>query len=212
MGVGRTGGDRTDRRRRAEWLSRSAIPAVTVRCCGLRIAIVLAIGLGLGPGSLIMASPAAANATPVRTFTEWTLYSAKGAQPICFLATSPAETKPAGVERQKALLYVSAWPRDGVRSEVSVKLGFNVKRGNEPILSVMPAGQSTTALATFKLIVNDDRAFVADATQELKLIDAMKKGSRLIVQATPDKGAAVTDTYSLAGITAGLQALTAGCP
>lgn len=170
-------------------------------------ALVLAcLAFGLTPGEPHVSAQAA---TTVRTFSGWTLYSATGQQQICFLASPPAETQPAGIKRDAALLYISAWPKDGVRSEVSVKLGFPARKASEPIASVTGAG---AAPASFRMFVKDDRAFVADATQELKLIEAMKKGSRLVVQATSERGTAVTDTYSLTGISAGLQALASGCP
>ncbi len=146
-------------------------------------------------------------ASVVNKFNDWALYSNTAGAQICFLVGTAAPSETAGLKRAPPLMYISAWPKDGVKSEVSVKLGFTAKKGSEPTIAI------TGALsATFKLFVKDDRAFVADATQELKLIEAMKKGSKLTVQSLPDSGAPVTDTYSLAGVTNALQALAAGCP
>jgi invasion protein IalB len=155
---------------------------------------------------LLAATPASA-ARIVNTFNDWTLYTEANAQQVCFLAGLPGVTEPAGLKRDPALLYVSAWPKDGVKAEISVKLGFPAKKASEPVITIQGA-----ATGTFKLFVKDDRAYVADATQELKLLEAMKKGSKLIVQATSERGTAVVDTYSLAGITAALTALAGGCP
>ena len=147
-------------------------------------------------------------ATVVGTFADWTLYSNDDASgKICFLASAPAATEPANLKRDPALLYISAWPKDGVKSEVSVKLGFPVKKSPDPT-----AGVVGPATASFKLFAKDDRVYVADATLELKLLETMKKASKLTVQATSERGTAVTDTYSLNGLTAALQAFTAGCP
>lgn len=146
----------------------------------------------------------------VSKFNDWTLFSNADKVKICFLAAAPSVTEPAGLTRDAALFYISAWPADGVKSELSVKLGFPVKKGGEPAVTVTGASVPGGS-ASFKLFVKDDRAFVADATSELKLLDAMKKGSKLTVQAISERGTAVTDTYALAGITAALQALGAGC-
>lgn len=173
----------------------------------IRAFVLACLACGLTAGEPRVSAQAA---TTVRTFSGWTLYSATGQQQICFLASPPAESQPSGIKRDAALLYISAWPKDGVRSEVSVKLGFPARKASEPIASVSGAGGA--APASFRMFVKDDRAFVADATQELKLIEAMKKGSRLVVQATSERGTAVTDTYSLTGLSAGLQALASGCP
>lgn len=157
---------------------------------------------------LSLSADGSAAATIVNKFNDWTLYSnTDAAGKICFLASAPAATEPAGINRDAALLYISAWPKDGVKSEVSIKLGFPARKASDPV-----AGVSGAIAATFKLFVKDDRAYVLDATQELKLLEAMKKGSKLTIQAVSERGTTVTDTYSLTGISAALQALAGGCP
>lgn len=147
-------------------------------------------------------------ATVVGTFNDWTLYSnADDAGKICFLASPPASTEPANLKRDPALLYISSWPKDGVKSEVSIKLGFPAKKSPDPVAAIVGP-----APASFKLFPKDDRVYVSDSTQELKLLDAMKKGSKLTVQAISERGTTVTDTYSLNGISAALQAFAGGCP
>lgn len=158
----------------------------------------------------VLASTSAHAATVVGTYSGWTLYANDDATgKICFIASPPAATEPASLKRDPALLYISAWPKDGVKSEVSIKLGFPVKKIPDPAANIIgPA----PAPAAFKLFAKDDRVYVSDATQELKLLEAMKKGSKLTVQATSERGTAVTDTYSLAGLAAALAGLAAGCP
>lgn len=153
-------------------------------------------------------APHASAATVINKFNDWTLYSNTDATgKLCFLTSLPVATEPVGIKRDLALFYISAWLKDGVKSEISIKLGFPGKKASEPV-----AGITGAAAASFKLFVKDDRAYVADATQELKLLEAMKKGSKLTVQAISERGTTVTDTYSLAGIATALQALAAGCP
>lgn len=155
-----------------------------------------------------LSAPQTQAATLVGTYNDWTLYSNAGdAGTICFLASPPAATEPAGLKRDPALLYISAWPKDGVKSEISIKLGFPAKKSPDPV-----AGIIGSAPASFKLFAKDDRAYVSDSTQELKLLEAMKKGSKLTVQAVSERGTTVTDTYSLNGFTAALQAFNGGCP
>ncbi len=179
---------------------------MTVRDRGTGTVQRASLGLAL---ALSLAPPASA-ADVVNKFNDWTLYSNTDKIKICFLASPVSATEPSGLTRDPALFYVSAWPTDGVKSEISVKLGFPAKKGAEPVLTVSGANVPGGS-AVFKLFVKDDRAYVSDATSELKLLDGMKKGSKLTVQATSERGTAVTDTYSLAGITAALQALAGGC-
>jgi hypothetical protein len=138
-------------------------------------------------------------------FGDWKTHLSDGpADKICFAATEPKGKEPAGANRAKTLFYVSAWPKEGVKSEISVKLGYPIKAGSDVVVTV---GKDA-----FKLFAKDERAFVDDPTDELKLIEAMKKGSKMIVQATSEKGTATTDTYSLAGLAQALQAMAASCP
>ena len=156
--------------------------------------------------AVLLVSPAAAEGTMIAgKFGDWALHvNESGATKICFAAAEPKEKSPNGVTRAPALFYISAWPKDGVKSEVSIKLGYPIQAKGNVTVSV---GKDA-----FKLFAKDERAFVADATEELKLIEAMKKGSTMTVQATSERGTATTDTYSLAGLGQALQAMSASCP
>jgi invasion protein IalB len=153
---------------------------------------------------LFMPGPAIAQ-TAIETgrFGDWSFNVAEGDHKLCFAATQPKEKEPAAANRAKVLLYISAWPKEGVKSEVSVKLGYPIKPGSDVTITI---GNDA-----FKLFAKDERAFVADPTEELKLIEAMKKGSKLLVQASSERGTATSDTYSLSGLSQALQALATSC-
>lgn len=136
---------------------------------------------------------------------DWLIHRNAGDGPkICFAATLPKTKEPAGANRAKIVLYVSAWPKEGVKSEVSVKLGYRIKPDSPVTVTV--------GTESFQLFADDDRAYVANATEELKLIEAMKKGSKLVVQAMSTRGTQTTDTYSLNGLGQALQAVATACP
>lgn len=157
---------------------------------------------------LTTASPitaAAQGAVETGRHGAWIMHqSADAASKSCFAAAQPTAKEPAGANRGRTLLYVTAWPKEGVKAEVSIKLGYPIKAGSDITVTV---GNDA-----FALFPNEERAYVADATEELKLIEAMRKGSKLTVQATSERGTATTDTYSLSGLSQALQALAAGCP
>ncbi len=156
-------------------------------------------------GATVLAATAAAqSASPVDKFGDWTMYAAEaGGSKICFVSAQPSDIKPEGAKRDPIYFYVSAWPKEGVKSEVSIRLGYPLKKGSQPTASIGPQA--------FKLFVKDDKAFVSDPTAELKLIEAMKKGSKLLVEAVSERGTATSDIYSLAGFEKALQALAAKC-
>lgn len=147
----------------------------------------------------------AQGANKLGAYGNWSLNATPdAANKTCFAATSPTTKEPAGANRAPVVLYISAWPKEGVKSEISLKLGYKIKTGSDVVVTI--------GTATYTLFGKDDRAFVADPTQELKLLDEMKKGSKLQVQATSERGTATTDTYSLAGLSQALKALAQSCP
>jgi invasion protein IalB len=144
-------------------------------------------------------------AEPTNTFSDWVLEtSGEGANKVCFIATTAKQLGAGPAKRSVSVLYISAWPKDGIKSEISIKLGFTAKAAAGAKVSI--------GKEAFKLFINDERAFVADATQELKLVEAMKKGAKLMVEATAQGGGQVIDTYSLSGLGQALQAQAAACP
>lgn len=153
---------------------------------------------------LASAAVAAESVTKLDTISDWTLY-ADDVKPhkFCFVSSEPKSTDPADTARDAPRAYVSAWPKDGIKAELSFRLGFPAKKGAEISASVAPAG--------FQLFASDDRAFVKDATQELKLLDAMKKGQKLTLSSKTQTGVAVSDVYSLNGLGGALQKLQEAC-
>jgi Invasion associated locus B (IalB) protein len=140
----------------------------------------------------------------VETFSDWSLYAdEKKPHLFCFVASEPKSTEPKDAKRDAPHLYISAWPKDGVKAEISFRLGFPVKSAREPVVQVGDA--------PFKLFATEDRIYVKDATQELKLVDAMKKGSNLTAAVTSERGTAITDTYSLSGLGQAMGKLQAEC-
>jgi hypothetical protein len=159
----------------------------------------------LAAGAVLISSPALAQGTKlVKTFNAWTLYEHSGDPgDICFITSQPRETKPANVERDRAYFYVSSWTKDGIRNQISVLLGYDLE--DQASITV------TVGSRQFQLFAKDDKGFVGDATSELQLIDAMKRGNFMTVTAKTKDGTETTDTYSLIGATAAVNSMANGC-
>jgi hypothetical protein len=140
----------------------------------------------------------------VGKFQDWALYEHDTPQiKTCFVLAIPRSSEPAGARRDSIYFYISAWPREGVKSEVSVKVGYPIKKGSEVLVTV--------GSDVFRLFAREERAFVAEPAEELKLLDALRKGSIMVVQGTSERGTVTKDTYSLAGTAQALQALASSC-
>lgn len=177
-------------------------PSISARALATGFAAVVVYVAGMNAAAAQTAAPAAVE---TGRFGDWIMHQSAGTgSKICFVATQPKSKEPATANRSKIVLYISAWPKEGVKSEISIKMGYPIKTGSTVAVTV--------GSDAFNLFGKEDRAYVADATEELKLIEAMKKGSKLTVQGTSGKGTATTDTYSLSGLGQAMQALAAACP
>jgi hypothetical protein len=167
----------------------------------MRLASVcLAVGLALA------ASPACAqNAKLVQTFENWQVFvhDAPGDK-VCFAAAQPKSMEPKTAKRGPVYLYLTTWQKDGVRNEVSVKLGYPIK----------PDAKTSMVVGTleFELYPKDDKGFLKDPAEERKLLDAMKKATTVTVKGVSGRGTATVDQYELAGIGAALTELASVCP
>ncbi len=153
---------------------------------------------------LALSAHGAKAASLIKVYKDWSVFSHEDKpKKICFAASQPKRALPKGVNRDPIYFYVSAWPDDGIKSEVSIRLGY-------PIRTKVPV-RVTIGNEEFILFAKGDKAFVNDATDELKLIDAMKKGSSMTVQATSKRGTRTSDSYSLLGISDALKGLRSAC-
>jgi hypothetical protein len=136
---------------------------------------------------------------------DWSVFVYEGTSGrVCFAAAAPADMQPKAAKRTPVVFYVTTWQKDGVRNEVSVRLGYSIKANSTA--SVTAGGQR------FALPGDDDKAYTKDPADERKLLAAMATGGPMVVKATSAKGTATTDQYSLEGASAAVQKLQQACP
>lgn len=140
----------------------------------------------------------------ISTHTDWKVYRhAERGERLCFAATAATEQKLGPGGRGTPYAYVTAWPKAGIKTEISINLGFDLDKGDE--VSVDISGNS------FSLLADGDRAYAGDGSEETKLMEAMRRGKTMTVEATSSAGARSRDVFSLSGLTASVQAAVAGC-
>ena len=101
--------------------------------------------------SLLLASGASAQTVSlVEHQGTWSLY-ADTADPkqVCFVAAQPQAVEPIGANRGPIYFYISAWPKDGIKLEPSIKAGYPVKADNDMTVTI--------GSDTFKLFGKGDR-------------------------------------------------------
>lgn len=150
--------------------------------------------------------PASTGASPtlVVQYGDWGVYVSQTPKTkICYALSQPKDRQPATLKRDPAYFFVSTRPGENVRNEVSIVVGFTIKEGSDASLDI--------GGANFPFYTKNDGAWVRNAAEETKLIDAMRKAKDFSVKSTSLRGNPNTDRYSLAGIGQALDRVTQEC-
>ena len=129
--------------------------------------------------------------------------SENGDQKICFMSSNPISTSPDNLNRGSAALMITNMPNEKVFNEPSVQAGFPFKLGSN---ATMIIGDSA-----HKLFTAGEGAWVEETKLEKKIIQQMRKGSRVKVKSISTRNTKITDTYSLIGFNKALEAINKAC-
>ena len=137
------------------------------------------------------------------TFGEWGVYATPGKAKTCYALAQPKTREPAAAKRDPAYIFISFRPAENVKGEISFIMGFPMKDGRE--------ARAEIGSSSFGLIAKGSNAWVKNAAEEGRLIDAMKRGSKLVVKAASSRGKVTTDTYSVGGLGQALDKVRKAC-
>ncbi len=154
------------------------------------------------------AKPAAGDDQPklLGQYGEWGAYTASpGGKKLCFALAKPgsSQTNPPNRPRDPAYLFISTRPAEKVKDEVSVIIGYPVKPNSEVTAGIGPT--------TFAMYTQEDGAWVKNAADESKMVDAMRKGADVVVKGESGRGTKTTDTFSLKGLSQALDKVGQEC-
>ena len=163
------------------------------------------------PAAKPAAPPAAAAApapqpTLLGQFGDWGAYTASpGGKKVCFALAKPANSKttPPNRPRDPAYMFISSRPAEKVRDEVSIIFGYGFKPNADASIEISGAA--------YAMYTQADGAWVKNAAEETRLVDAMRKGADLTVKGTSAKGTASTYVYSLRGLPEALNRVGQEC-
>jgi invasion protein IalB len=159
------------------------------------------------PASAQQKKPAPTDqATLLGQFGDWGAYKASpGGKMVCFALSKPtsAVTDPPGRNRDPSYAFVATRPAEKVKNEVSVIVGYPQKPGVD--------ASATIGTASYVMYTQNDGAWVKNAAEEAQMVDAMRKGSDMVIKSISTHSTKTTDTYSLKGISDALEKVAAEC-
>jgi Invasion associated locus B (IalB) protein len=163
------------------------------------------------PATTGTADPAAAAAggakpTLLGQYGDWGAYTASpGGKKICFAIAKPAasETTPPGKTRNPSYMFISSRPGEKVTDEVSIIIGYPFKPNSDATVAV--------GSTSFALYTQQDGAWIKNAAEEARLIEAMRGGGNAVIKGMSAKGTRSTDTFSLKGLAQALDRTDQDC-
>ncbi|AMN38889.1 invasion associated locus B family protein [Rhodoplanes sp. Z2-YC6860] len=150
-----------------------------------------------------------AQATLLGQYGDWGAYTASpGGRKVCFALSKPTAQQDNPPNRRTAAnavyMFVSTRPDEKVSNEISLLVsGYAFKPNSEATMTIANGG--------FPMYTQNDGAWVKNAAEEARLVDAMRKAPDAVIKAQTSKGTQTTDTFSLKGISQALDRVSQEC-
>jgi hypothetical protein len=146
--------------------------------------------------------------TLLGSFKDWSAFqaSASGGR-TCYALSQPRSSEPKKAKRDPIYFLISDWPSRRVKAEPEAVPGYEYKPD-----SVVTAKVGSESFDFF--VKNEDgagSAWVKEASDEPRLVDAMRRGSEMVVTGVSKRGTTTIDTYSLNGLSSALDKIHAAC-
>lgn len=154
-----------------------------------------------------VAFPAFASSAPTELgeFRDWTAYSYKeGNNTVCYMASTPKKEEGNYKTRGDIYAIVTHRPAEKSFNVVNFVAGYPFKKGSSVVVKI-----GTTSFNN--LFTSGESAWAPDDITDKKLVEAMKRGERMIVEGISSRGTKTKDTYSLSGFSGAYKAISAKC-
>ena len=137
-------------------------------------------------------------------FKDWqTMILIEPTGTVCFAQSSPVLQAPKSNQRD-ARLFVTFRPNEKIIDEISASPGYEFNQNNSVT--------ATSGKEKIKFdIVQQGFAWIADNKIEKKMVNVMKKGSRLMITGYNQNGSQTIDHYSLLGFSKAYDAAKTAC-
>jgi len=163
--------------------------------------------LGLAVGAIMALVPAAQaqQATELGTFNAWTAWQATDASGVlCYVSATPQSSEPAGANRDPIHFMIIHRKGMGVKNEVQTIIGY-------PFNSTAANAAAVVDGKSYPMVTEGSAGWLASTGDEGGFVQAFKAGTNLVIKGTSQRGTNTSDTYSLSGATAAMNAIDAAC-
>ena len=153
---------------------------------------------------LIVSEASAQEIKKVGKFKDWeTIVVTDGSKKLCFAQSKPVLQSPKKNPRE-ARLFISFRPADKIKDEVSITSGYQYNAQNS---ITAKSGKNKIKFDVKK----ENFAWIGDTGLERKMVNVMKKGSRIMITGYNQSGSQTIDHYSLMGFTKAYNTAKKSC-
>ncbi|WP_108723944.1 invasion associated locus B family protein [Hyphococcus luteus] len=167
------------------------------------LAVVLAIFSGL---AAVFAPLAAAAQQPEAkaTFRDWSVFVREvDGDKICFAATEATDKSPKSVNHGDVFFLIATWESGAAKEQPSLMTGYGLNAKPEPTLRI--------GSDKWEMYTSENEAFIESASEEERLVRAMRKGADMRISAVSQRGTATSYVISLRGVSAALDRAAEEC-
>ncbi len=146
----------------------------------------------------------AAGSRLIGKYGDWEAYTrASGGETICYVLAKPFAKAPKSVRHGDIYFMVANWKSGAASEQPSLMADFELKANRPPTARV--------GNAKIPMFVSRNEAFISSGNDEKKLVNSMRAGSTMRVDAVSERGTTVYYDFSLKGVTAALQKAKTSC-
>ena len=137
-------------------------------------------------------------------YGDWAAYTYKeNGKNVCYIASTPKRDEGKYTKRGDIYAVVTHRPAEKSFDVVNVVAGYTYKTESKAVVKI--------GKQTFNLYTQDDKAWTLTPQDDAKLVAAMKRGERMIIDGVSSRGTQTKDTYSLRGFMRAYTAISAKC-
>ncbi len=149
-------------------------------------------------------SAQAAEPKIIANYKDWSVYKVDlGGDMICYAISKPTEKSPRAVKHGDIFFLVSSWKSGVAVNQPSLMTGYELRAKPEPVVRI--------GSDKWKMFSSGSDGFIDKASDEQRLISAMKRGANMRVSAVSQRGTATSYTFSLLGVTDALKRVQKEC-
>ena len=164
----------------------------------------LPVVLAAFSGFAVVTGAAAQQPEAKANFRDWSVFVREAdGEKICFAATEASDKSPKSVNHGDVFFLIATWASGAAKEQPSLMTGYTLNAKPEPTLRI--------GSDKWEMYVSDNEAFVEEASEEERLIRAMRRGADMRVSALSQRGTATSYVISLRGVSAALDRAAAEC-